>query len=63
MEGCFMFRWEGGCFLDGGFIFKWGVHSWGALVLMGGFRKYHMAASPHAPPLWETLKGIIALPI
>ena len=52
MEGCFMFPWEGGgCFLDGGFIFKWGVHPWGALILMGGFQKYHMVgASRHALP-------------
>ena len=51
MEGWFMFRWEGGgCFLDGGFTFKWGVHPWGTLVLMGVFRKYHMGGRPPMTP-------------
>ena len=38
MEGCFPFQWGRVCFSDrGGFIFKWGVHLMGeVLVLMGG---------------------------
>ena len=45
-------------FQTGGFIFKWGVPHEGASVLMGeGFEKncWIVEASPHAPPLWETL--------
>ena len=46
----------------GGASFLSGGCTQGALVLMGGFRKYHIAGggggvSP-CPPLWETLKGI-----
>ena len=41
MEGCFPFQWGRVCFSDrGGFIFKWGVHLMGeVLVLMEGLKK------------------------
>ena len=55
MEGCFPFQWGRVCFSDrGGFIFKWGVHLMGeVLVLMEGLKK--IVRWEWCPPLWEPL--------
>ena len=55
MEGCSPFQWGRVCFSDrGGFIFEWGVHLMGeVLVLVGGLKQ--IVRWEWCPPLWETL--------
>ena len=55
MEGCLTFQWEG---MGGGLFFCGGCTPWGALVLMGRFRKDHMGeASPPCLPTMGNPEG------
>ena len=56
MEECFTFQWEeGSSFLDGGFIFKEGVHPMGGIGFDGEFSKRSYFTTSYSIPFLSIL--------